>query len=182
MFKWKKMQSVSDLQSVVKLTISHHSSIYEIVFLNYWYVLIPLIQVDISMIVLKSFSRFWTQNTRPSEWSWQDTIYLFWLGDIFHLSRMVQFHGIFSVVLAFVRSVAIKENAHVLALTATDPDEGEDGEVDLSIVEGNAFVISLFYSCHQIKCNKEEWNIPNDFINLRWSLLFFIFFTEHVPH
>ena len=85
------MQSVNDLQSVVKLTISHHSSIYEIVFLNYWYVLIPLIQVDISMIVLKSFSKFWTQNTRPSEWSWQDTIYLFWLGDIFNLSRMVQF-------------------------------------------------------------------------------------------
>ena len=69
---------------------------------------------------------------------------------------MVQFHGIFSVVLAFVRSVAIKENAHVLALTATDPDEGEDGEVDLSIVEGNAFVISLFYPYHQIKWNKEE--------------------------
>ena len=162
------MQSVSDLQSVEK-TNSHNSSIYEIVILNYWYVLIPLIQVHISMIVLKSFSRFWTQNTRPSEPSWQDTIYLFWLGDIFNLSRMVQFHGIFSVVLAFVRSVAIKENAHILALTATDPDEGEDGEVDLSIVEGNAFVISLFYSCHQITWNKEKWNISYDFFNLCWS-------------
>ena len=64
-------------------------------------------------------------------------------------------HGIFSVVLAIVQSVAIQENAHVLALSATDPDEGEDGEVDLSIVEGNAFVISLFYSYHQIKLKEE---------------------------
>ena len=148
------MQSVNDLQSVVKLTISHHSSIYEIVFLHYWYVLIPLIQVEISMIVLKSSSKFWTHDHLNQV---DKTPYIYFDWEIYFISaEWSNSHGIFSVVLAFVRSVAIKENAHVLALTATDPDEGEDGEVDLSIVEGNAFVISLFYSYHQIKWNKEE--------------------------
>lgn len=51
--------------------------------------------------------------------------------------------------LADIEPISLKSrqtNIHVTTLSANDPDEGKDGEVEFSILEGNVLVTTLFIS------------------------------------